>query len=78
MNKSQVPQRLFDALDKGDVGTFLRFWAALPKEGRLHHPMGPFVYAALMELADQRMTGAQRFASDQRDCAQTHAPTEFL
>lgn len=64
--RAKVPQRLFDALDRGDVGVFLRFWAALPPTGREHHPLGAFIYAALSELGEQRMNGAQLFATDQR------------
>ncbi len=64
--RSKVPKRLFDALDRRDVGVFLRFWSALPPTGREHHPLGAFIYAALRELGEQRMTGAQLFATDQR------------
>lgn len=64
--RARVPQRMFDALDRGDVEFFLKYWAALPRGGRQFHPLGTFVYAALCELGEQRMTGAQLFASDQR------------
>lgn len=64
--RAKVPPRLFAALDRGDVGVFLRFWAALPPSGRPFHPLSAFVYAALVELGEQQMTGAQRYATDQR------------
>lgn len=71
--RSEVPKRLFDALDRKDVGVFLRFWAALPKSGRTSHPLSFFVYAALRELGEQRMDGAQRLATDQRLAARARA-----
>lgn len=64
--RARVPQRMFDALDRADVAFFLRYWAALPPTGRESHPLGAFVFAALRELGDQRMTGEQLFATDQR------------
>ena len=69
--RSKVPQRLFDALDRRDVGDFLRFWSALPPTGREHHPLGAFIYAAMCELGEQRMNGAQLFATDQREARWT-------
>ncbi len=67
LTRSKVPKRLFDALDRKDVGVFLRFWSALPKSGRTSHPLSFFVWAALCELGEQRMDGAQLFATDQRE-----------
>lgn len=64
--RARVPQRMFDALDRGDVSFFLKYWAALPPTGRESHPLGAFVFAALRELGEQRMDGAQLFATDQR------------
>lgn len=65
--RSKVPKRLFVALDRKDAGVFLRFWSALPPTGRVSHPLGAFVWAALYEPGEQRMTGAEHFASDQRE-----------
>ena len=65
--RDRVPKRMFEALDRKDVGVFLRFWAALPKAGRTSHPLSFFVWAAINELAEQRMSGAEHFATDQRE-----------
>ncbi len=64
--RNEVPKRLFDALDRGDVGVFLRYWSALPPSGRGFHPLGTFVWAALCELAEQKMDCEQHWASDKR------------
>lgn len=60
---------MFDALDRGDVGFFLKYWAALPPRGRGFHPLGTFVFAALCELAEQRMDCEQEWATDKRFAA---------
>lgn len=65
-----IPPRLFDALDRRDAGFFVRYWDALPKSGRHMHHAAAFVYAALTFLGEERRTGAQRFADDQRRAAQ--------
>lgn len=67
MDRSRIPQRLFAALDKKNVGVFLRFWSALPPTGREFHPLSFFVWAAINELGEQRMRGEEHFASDQRE-----------
>ena len=67
VTRKDVPKRLFDALDRKDVGPFLRFWSALPPSGREFHPLGAFIYAALCELGEGRMDGGMRFATDQRE-----------
>jgi hypothetical protein len=64
--RKRIPQRLFEALNRNDVSLFLRFWSALPAAGRPFHPLSTFVWAALSELGERRMTGAQLFATDQR------------
>lgn len=67
--RKEVPRRLMDALDRGDAVPFLRFWSALPPTGREHHPLGAFIWAAMSEIGEQRMDGAQLFATDQRSSA---------
>lgn len=66
LTRSEVPQRLMDALDRGDVGVFLRFWSALPPTGREFHPLGAFIWAALSEIGEQRMSNAEWIASSLR------------
>lgn len=55
-----------DALDRGDAAPFLRFWAALPPTGREAHPLGAFIWAALSELGEQRMSNDEWIASSLR------------
>lgn len=69
VTRKEVPKRLMDALDRKDVGVFLRFWSALPPAGREVHPLGAFIWAALSEIGEQRMSNDEWIASSLRGTA---------